>query len=157
MFVCPNCTKEVIFWNVAVDKEAGKVKDQFPCPNCNALLTKRRMDRAWVTKFDKAINQTIRQAKQVPVLISYYIGKKRFEKEPDSQDLALMDKIEKSDIPYWYPTNKMPHGYNTEQPKVSHGITHVHHFYTKRNLHGLAYLANRAQSNSVLLLFLQEF
>jgi hypothetical protein len=28
----------------------------------------------------------------------------------------------------------MPEGYNTEQPKVSHGLTHVHHFYTKRNL-----------------------
>jgi hypothetical protein len=38
------------------------------------------------------------------------------------------------DIPYWVPTNKMPEGFNTEQPKVSHGLTHVHHFYTKRNV-----------------------
>lgn len=134
VFVCPECAHEVIFWEAAVDKEKGQVHDEFPCPHCGAALTKRRMERAWVTKFDKAIGQTIRQAKQVPVLINYSIGKKRYEKKPDAFDLALIEKIEECDIPYWFPTDRMPEGYNTEQPKVSHGITHVHHFYTKRNL-----------------------
>lgn len=63
VFVCPECTHEVIFWEAAVDKEAGKVYDEFPCPYCGARLTKRAMDRSWVMKFDKALNQTIRQAK----------------------------------------------------------------------------------------------
>lgn len=144
VFVCPDCTKEVIFWKAAVDKDAGKVKDEFPCPHCGAILTKRRMDRAWITRFDKAINQTIRQAKQIPVLINYSLGKKRYEKEPDAQDIALIDKIEKSEIPYWHPSNEMPHGHNTEQPKVSHGITHVHHFFTTRNLAVLSAIFSRA-------------
>nr|WP_205664686.1 DNA methyltransferase [Ammonifex thiophilus] len=134
VFICPSCAGEVVFWEAAVDKEAGKVRDEFPCPHCGARLTKRSMERAWVTKFDKAIGETVRQAKQVPVLINYSVGKKRFEKTPDAFDLALIEKIESLDIPYWYPTDRMPEGYNTEQPKVSHGITHVHHFYTKRNL-----------------------
>ncbi len=99
VFVCPDCTKEVVFWEAAVDKEAGKVHDEFPCPHCGAMLTKRRMDRAWVTRYDKAIDQTIRQAKQVPVLINYSVGKKRFEKAPDAFDLALIQKIEELDIP----------------------------------------------------------
>src|SRR5690606_36599387 len=59
---------------------------------------------------------------------------KRYEKTPDAFDLALIEKIEQLDIPYWFPTDRMPEGYNTEQPRVSHGLTHVHHFYTKRNL-----------------------
>lgn len=54
--------------------------------------------------------------------------------------LELIKKIEESEIPYWFPTDRMPKGYNTEQPKMSHGITHVHHFYTKRNLWVLAIL-----------------
>jgi len=37
-------------------------------------------------------------------------------------------------VPYWVPNDRLPEGYNTEQPKGSHGVTHVHHFYTKRNL-----------------------
>lgn len=138
VFVCPDCTREVIFWNAAVDKKAGKVHDEFPCPNCGSRLTKRRMDRAWVTKYDKAINQNVRQAKQVAVFINYSIGKKRYEKRLDANDLEVIDRIENGVIPYWFPTNVIPHGYNTAQPKNSHGVSHIHHFYTKRNLWVLA-------------------
>jgi len=133
VFVCPECTQEVIFWEAAVDKEAGKVHKEFPCPHCGAMLTKRNMDRAWVTKYDRAIGQTIRQAKQVPVLINYSVGKKRHEKTPDAFDLALIEKIEELDIPYWFPTDPIPEGEKTGEP-LRIGITHVHHFYTKRNL-----------------------
>jgi len=158
VFICPECTKEVVFWESAVDKNAGKVHDEFPCPHCGALLTKRNMDRAWVAKYDNAIGETVRQAKQVPVLINYSVGKKRYEKAPDAFDIALIDKIEQLDIPYWFPTDRMPEGYNTEQPKVSHGLTHVHHFYTKRNLWvlgaatGRISLLHRVASTMLLLI-----
>lgn len=133
VFVCPECTSEVVFWEAAVDKAEGKVHDEFPCPHCNAMLTKRRMDRAWVTKFDKAINQTIRQAKQVPVLITYNVGKQRNKKSPDRFDLALIEKIENSEVPYWFPPYRMPEG-DESRRNDDIGLTHTHHFYTKRNL-----------------------
>lgn len=133
VFVCPECTQEVVFWDAAVDKEAGKVHDEFPCPHCGARLTKRAMDRAWVTKYDKAIGQTVRQAKQVPVLINYSVGSQRAEKEPDAFDLALIEKIEGLDISYWFPTDRMPEGEESRR-NDDIGLTHVHHFYTKRNL-----------------------
>jgi predicted RNA-binding Zn-ribbon protein involved in translation (DUF1610 family) len=161
VFICPECTREVVFWEAAVDKTAGKVHDEFPCPHCGAMLTKRRMERAWVTKNDPYITQSsslspqssiIRQAKQVPVLINYSVGKKRFEKAPDAFDLALIEKIEQLEIPYWFPTDRMPEGYNTEQPKVSHGLTHVHHFYTRRNLWVLAAFWGRIK-DEILLVF----
>lgn len=153
VFVCSECTQEVVFWEAAVDKEAGKVHKEFPCPHCGATLTKRNMERAWVTKYDKAIGQTIRQAKQVPVLINYSVGKKRFEKKPDVFDLALIEKVDQLDIPYWFPTNQMPEGCNTEQPKVSHGLTHVHHFYTKRNLWVLGALRSKISIPQTMLMF----
>jgi len=153
VFVCPECTREVVFWEAAVDKEAGKVHNEFPCPHCGAMLTKRRMERAWVTRYDSAIKQSIRQAKQVPVLINYSLGKKRFEKTPDAFDLALIENIEQLEIPYWFPTDRMPEGYNTEQPKVSHGLTHVHHFYTKRNLWVLGAIRCRMNVPQCLLMF----
>ena len=115
VFTCPECAGEVVFWEAAIDKVAGQISNDFPCPHCNAHLTKRNMVRARVTRFDTAINQTIQQAKQVPVLINYSVGKKRFEKTPDAFDLVLIEKIENSDIPYWFPTNRMPEGFNTEQ------------------------------------------
>lgn len=133
VFVCPECTSEVIFWEAAVDKEAGKVRDVFPCPHCNAKLTKRKMDRAWITRYDSELKESIKQAKQVPVLINYGVegAKGRYEKSPDEFDLALIDKIENSDTPYWFPTDRMMKGKETRRNDPA-GITHVHHFYTKR-------------------------
>lgn len=141
VFVCPECTKEVIFWEAAVDRDAGSVKDEFPCPHCSANLTKRKMDRAWMTKFDSAIKETVRQAKQVPVLINYTMGGKRAEKVPDTFDLAMIEKIEKSKIFDWFPTTPVPRGDKTGEP-LRIGITHAHHFYTKRNLWVLSKLWN---------------
>ena len=138
VFICPYCKEEFVFWDIAVDKENGKVLKDFKCSGCNAEIKKTDCKRATNTFFDKAINQDVTQAKQVPVMINYsykYGDKvKRAEKTPDKDDLQLIEKINEMKIPYWFPTNKMPEGYNTNQPKISHGLSHVHHFYTKRNL-----------------------
>lgn len=142
VFVCPECTHEVIFWDAAVDKKSGRVRDEFPCLHCGAMLTKRHMDRSWVSKYDSTIRQTVRQAKQVPVLINYTVAGKRAEKTPDKGDLTLIDKIEKSDVPFWFPTDRMMEGRETRRNDHI-GITHVHHFYSKRNLWILAALRHR--------------
>ncbi len=142
VFLCPNCGAEMVFWDLAVDQKQGSISDAWNCPACGTLVAKSprkasgalRAERARETHFDRELKQTVRQAKQVPVLINYSVGKKRYEKKPDAEDLTLIQKIEELDIPYWVPTNKMPEGFNTEQPKISHGLTHVHHFYTCRNL-----------------------
>jgi len=144
VFVCPQCGAEMIFWDVAVDKEAGKVRSDFPCPGCGAEQTKRTLERAWETVYDRALGQVVRHAKQVPVLINYSVGRKRHEKTLDTKDLALIRKIEESDIPYWFPTDPMmfkgEQWGDTWRAGVHAGITHVHHFYTQRNLWVLACL-----------------
>jgi len=153
VFTCPECAGEVIFWEAAMNKSNHKVHDKFPCPHCSAELSKRSLNRAWILRFDKVIGETIRQAKQVPVLINYSIDKQRFEKQPDQFDLALLDKIETSDIPYWFPTERMMPG-DESRRNDKLGITHVHHFYTKRNLWILAaYLHKTQQVNLPLFQF----
>ncbi len=142
VFVCPECTKEVIFWDAAVDKKAGKVHEEFPCPYCNANLTKRQMDRAWIKVFDPAINEVVRQAKKKPVLINYTIGKKRSEKIPTEDDLNIIEKIEKAEIPHWFPSDRMIEGKETRRNDPI-GITHIHHYYTKRNLRILSTLRSK--------------
>ena len=143
IFSCPDCSKEVVFWESAVDKNAGKMANSFSCPHCNTKLIKRNLERVWNKKFDNLLNQTIRQAKQTPVLISYTVNGKKYEKKPDLSDFKLIEKIESSEIPYWTPIYKLPDGFNTRQPMLSHGFTHVHHFYTKRNLWILSACWNR--------------
>ncbi|MDN5316796.1 MAG: hypothetical protein PWR08_920 [Thermoanaerobacterium sp.] len=133
VFVCPNCSDEIVFWDAAVNKEGGKVMDEFKCPHCGAAVSKKDLDRAWKTVYDKALNKVINQVKQVPVLINYTVDNKRYEKKPDEFDIELIEKINEIDIPYWYPTDRMPEGEESRRNDRI-GITHVHHFYTKRNL-----------------------
>ena len=152
VFICPECSHEVIFWEAAVDKDAGKVLDEFPCPYCSSSLKKRNMERAWINKFDYVLSDSIRQAKQVPVLINYVVNGKQTEKIPDETDLKLIEKIENTEIPYWFPTDRMMVGKETRR-NDSIGITHVHHFYTKRNLWILSAIRNQCKTSSLLLLF----
>jgi hypothetical protein len=152
VFLCPQCSGEMIFWDVAVDHAKGEVRDEWDCPHCRACLSKsprkesgvHRVERAFETRFDRAIGQTLRQAKQVPVLINYSVGKKRHEKRPDADDLAIIRKIEESDIPYPFPAVPMMlKGANwgdTWRSGYHAGFAYVHHFYTQRSLWVLAAL-----------------
>jgi len=152
VFVCPQCTNEVVFWDVAVNKKTGTVSDSFACPHCSIALTKRSMDRAMVTMFDGSINDTISQAKQVPVLIEYTVKGEKLKKRPDSNDIAIIDSIDKAAIPYWFPCHRMMKGKETRR-NDSIGLTHVHHFYTKRNLWILAAVRSRCITPQTLLWF----
>lgn len=152
VFICPHCSQEVVFWKAAVDKTAGKVLDEFPCPYCHATLTKRSMQKAFVSIWDQPLQKTIRQAKQVPVLINYTFNKKCFEKISDQFDLELIDKINAMEIPYWFPKDRMMEGAETRRNDPA-GITHVHHFYTKRNLWILAAVGIRCRLPQMRLLF----
>lgn len=141
VFICSECSSELVFWSQAVDIKNGKVKDEFPCPKCKTTLTKRTIERAWTKYFDVSINDIVSQAKQVPVLINYSVDgiSGRFEKQPDSYDVEKIEKINSEDIPYWFPSDKVPKGDKTSDP-FRVGVTHAHHFYSKRNLRVLSTL-----------------
>jgi hypothetical protein len=79
----------------------------------------------------------------MPVMVNYSTASGRHEKAFDGQDLAVLQRIEGAEIPYWYPATSVPDGFNTQQPRRSHGVTHVHHFYTKRNLWVLSAVYSR--------------
>ena len=142
VFICPTCSNEVVFWDAAVDKEKGKVNSIFFCPYCRSELTKRNCVRAQETHFDTRLNKFVTMIKQVPVLINYSVGKKRYEKTPDEYDLTLIDRINNMEIPYWYPIDRMCEGRESRR-NDRYGITHVHQFYTKRCLAYLSCMYNK--------------
>jgi len=146
VFICPVCSNEIVFWDVAVDKEKGHVRDVFICPHCRSELTKRDCARAQETHIDDRLKETVTMSKQVPVLINYSVGKKRFEKTPDENDLALIEKINNMEIPYWYPTYAYPEGIKTNE-LIRHGIKTVNLTYTKRNLYVLSALWKNANAS----------
>jgi len=133
VFTCGECGNEIVFWDAAVDRVAEDVREDLKCPQCGALSTKRSLGRAYTKRYDASIGTTITEAKTVPVLINYSIGSKRYEKTPDAHDMEVIRRISEMNPVGWFPTNRLREGGETRR-NDSIGITHAHHFYTKRNL-----------------------
>ena len=153
LFSCPQCGKENNFWTLAVDKTSWQVLDEWNCPDCGALLSKGglkdkgalKAERVWEFYYDRDLKQTIRRVKQVPAFINYIFGKNKYNKQPDSEDINLIEKIENLEIPFRFPTSVLPNGDKTGDPR-NVGVTNVHQFYSRRNLFVLSSFANKLKN-----------
>ncbi len=169
VFVCPTCGQEMVFWEVAVDYKSGAIREKWNCPNCATLLAKSAkkdskaicVDRKWEMRFDHELKLTIRQSIQKPVLINYSVGKKRFEKLPDENDMETNKKIETVEIPYSVPIQPMMfkgrEWGDTWRAGIHAGITNVHHFYTRRSLWVLGCYYSKVNSQSHRLKMALDF
>ena len=151
VFLCNNCNSDIVFFDVAVNQNDGTVNEDFFCPSCKSEVTKRALEKKWSTVFDYELNQNIEIQKTVPVLINYKFGKKDYNKKPDSYDIEVIERIASISIKDWFPSYRMMEGTEARRNERS-GITHIHQFYTKRNL---IYISRfRALCNNINLLLL---
>lgn len=110
VYACSDCGQEVIFWDVAVERETEKVKEVFLCRSCDAELTKRSLTKIWLTEFDKYQNKVVRKQKILPVLINYSVGSTRYEKIPDEKDLLTIEKVKNLQPDFFVPINPIIDG-----------------------------------------------
>ena len=150
VFICPSCSNEVVFYDAAV--EGDKVKSEFNCLHCNTALKKRGLDRSFISLYDPVLDETIKQAKQVPVLINYSIDKVKLDKPLDDFDYDLIKKIERMEINGLFPSERMIPGKETRR-NDSIGLTHVHHYYSKKTLLILSFLRAHCHNHDLLLWF----
>jgi hypothetical protein len=164
VFTCPDCAGEVVFLDEALDEKTKRVRDAFPCPHCGAELSKSYMERSYETRIDPALHTTIRIPRRRPALISYKIGKQRYEKKPDHHDLNVLEEIERLEWPVEIPTTELPYMHMThERARMDNaGITHIHHFFLPRAAQALAALWRKAKAypeariRHMLLFFVEQ-
>lgn len=150
VFHCPECASEIVYYDQAISAETGKVLDSFNCPSCSIELSKRELDRAWLSYSDPVLGEAKKVSKQKMVLLSYSCAGKRYEKKPDLADLALNDLLLTRRPDHHIPLVELHQGDKTGEP-LRVGITHLHHFYTPRNLSALASAFSLASKNELLL------
>ncbi|HFH3068616.1 TPA: DNA methyltransferase, partial [Pseudomonas aeruginosa] len=147
VFSCPECAGEVNFLDEALDEETKRVRDDFPCPHCNAELTKKKLERLYVSRLDSATGNTLQTPKRVPSLISYRVSKTKYEKKPDAADLALLQKIDALPLPDSVPVVAFPFADMWEAPRMrDKGITHTHHMFLPRAAQAMGTLWAKAQT-----------
>lgn len=159
VFLCPECSTEIVYWTAAADPENASVRESISCLGCQATLSKTQLQRAVESVFDPILKRVTSRRKQIPVLINYSIGTARFEKLPDDEDLEILRKSNDLEISARIPDQefmlKGERWGDTWRSGYHYGFTHAHHFYTRRNLAVLAKVWEEAvRSKSAFLQFL---
>lgn len=144
VFICPNCGEELVFWDVAVGDEK-EVKNPFKCSKCGMELKKSSCARAQEPVIDSQTGDVISQARQVPVFINYEYNGKKYEKKPDEEDIEVLEKVKVVLQGFTIPSDELPDGDNTAQPKQSHNFCKVNQFYYDRSAIVFAYVLNEAK------------
>ncbi len=142
IFICPSCTSEFSFYDVAFDKYSGEVSEQFQCPHCGSVLKKKDCKNAYESTIDPFLGSVVTQIKRKLSAIRYIVGNKRYMKTPDEYDLQVQKKVNALVVKSWIPVERMPEGRESRR-NDKYGITHVHHFYDRRNLYALSDLYSR--------------
>ncbi len=163
IFACPECAGEVDFIAEGLDDETRKVKTSFPCPHCGADVNKDRLDRVFESKIDPVTGAPGQRLKFRPALISYIASGQHWQKQPDQQDLDILEQVGRLAIPASVPAARFPiesmyHG-SRIAPK---GVTHVHHLFYPRVAQALGGLWLHAKTNpdcrirNALLFFVEQ-
>ncbi len=108
VFACSTCTEEIIFVKAALNPETKRVEASFACPHCGAVAKKEKLDLLYTAEPTVAGNEVRQRPRRVPVIINYKYGGKTFEKEPDAQDLEVLDRVSRMPVATTFPTDKFP-------------------------------------------------
>ena len=146
VFLCPQCSKELVFWDVAL--KDGKMQKSFPCPNCRSIVGKSssratgatKLERPFDTRFDPVLNQIVRVPRFVLVEETVRSGSKRMQvKISDRERKAFYECFANRQWPN-IPTDTFFPGRQTNKLINGTGISHICHMYTPRALFAMGEL-----------------
>ena len=152
VFICSNCSSELVYFDVAVNDSGNKTSKNFNCPFCGITLTKAKCERAISYDVDPVTNSPLAVTKSIPVLINYSVNKKRYFKKPDAKDIA---KIESIKINYdRLPNRNVEFQKGDKTSEMFRGnLKYVWQIYRKRTLHVVQnYLDKSRVAKSLFLL-----
>ena len=149
VFNCNNCSGESVFFDEAFDPKTKIISKEISCPHCSAISTKENMELVFESFFDTPKGVAERRPKRVPVLIKYSVGRKSFEKRPDSDDLNVIDRAAALGLPVNLPTHTLPDCQMTRVGRMkTTNTTSVHHMYLPREAQVLSALWGHANKET---------
>lgn len=141
--VCPNCSGELSYWKESLDADMN-IKPEILCPHCGSVVTKTKETVAKETIITADGRQASIPHKR-PSLIRYSYKGKKFTKEPDQEDLKLIEDLNVVYPEEYYPSHDIMNGVKTGE-LLRAGYTNVSLLYTRRNLIILSKLWDKAKS-----------
>ena len=142
---CATCGHATTLWDACVSFAPATIDTLFRCPSCGAEHQVRSLERVTERSRDDLIG-TLTDSRRRSVACVYGItGKSTWQRPPNIDDRELLARIEHEPIPACVPVLEIAWG-DLQRRGYHHGISHVHHFYTRRNLIAFARLWERADA-----------
>lgn len=145
LLICPGCERDVCFGAAAYDLIRGRVSERFACPHCGTRMDKRRSARQMEEIDDPLLATGVRRPMLRPFFTAYRIEDERFYRRALPGDAGPSVNLDSRILPQARPVMRGERFYKDALGDC-YGITHVHHFYTARNLRLLGQMLAAARS-----------
>lgn len=141
--ICPACKHPSTFWDLAVSTKPLSIASIGRCPKCTTEVDLGRAQRAMEDFRDDVLKKDASRRVRSPAYVYGRTEKRLWKRFPNCLDSETLQRIDQTPIPGSVPVVPML-GRNSIRWGELHrsgyhkGITHVHHFYTRRNLIAVA-------------------
>ena len=130
---CPHCGKTVTTWDGCVRRQPARIDSILRCPHCARKSIFNESRRLTRTSFDKLVKVKVTERVRRPVWLYGVTGTHKWSRAIQPADRALLARIGETPLPPNVPCARVPWG-DLYRSGYHQGISHLHHFYTRRNL-----------------------
>lgn len=128
--VCPKCGSELCYFDEGVQRNPVKFKKDIVCSHCNTKTNIDEMKAVVEKYYDHILGKEITRKKTIPVWIYGVTDGKNWDRRVNEHDIKQIENIENQE---YYSNPKEIQWGDLHRKGYHYGITHLHHFYTKRN------------------------
>jgi len=143
LLTCPVCHQRSSLWEACVSLSPAEIASSFSCPECGHEAPLGEITRVTESVRDDILGEERVLRLRRPVRVYGSTGRKRWSRDASDGDLALIGRVDREPLPDVVPKVTIPWG-DLYRSGYHQGITHLHHFYTRRNLLVFARLWERA-------------
>lgn len=130
---CPSCRKTSTLWDGCVEREPASIKGDFTCRHCKHVVPLEDAMRVTEMQKDPVLGGKRVLRRREAVWVYGTSGRKNWSRAATKDDVAIAAKALGKPAPASVPNVAIPWG-DLYRSGYHAGITHLHHFYTTRNL-----------------------
>jgi DNA modification methylase len=141
--ICPHCGSASTYWDLAVSLSPPTMASQVTCSACHRDFDVASAGRLTEDYWDDLLNRTHSRRVRTPVFVYGRTARSSWRRPIVEGDLELIERVEDTPIPSTVPIVPMLATEDARWGELHRagyhfGVTHLHHFYTRRNLVAIA-------------------
>lgn len=150
VLVCPKCGEEGSLWDGCVRRSPAAISGIFQCPHCQRESATDQCTRVRHPVRDRLLEQDRTERKRIQAWVYGQTDGQTWSRLSDSTDNEFQERTNATPLPECVPVTPVPWG-DLHRSGYHEGMSHLHHFYTRRNLLAFSALWQKVDSFPVRL------